>query len=766
MSMLQNDIYIGSLEDPLYHIVQNEVREEAPRGVFSLDLIGNQLSVDTFSIPVRWTEDDFYAGLDDSNGDDLYTANDERLLALAIEGVSPQLKSFMQELPFGTPVWWYVDNTFYTKGYLKSVDRVSKYGFKITCVSGIGLLDSTMHPGGLYQGTPIATVVSSIIGGAFTCNVSGAVQSTLVYGRLPYDTRRNNLHRLLFATGATIRKYGGTTLDYYIDYLSDEVKEVPSSRVALQGSVQYQLPSNKVEVTEHSFFYQSSAPTETLFDNTNEAAANGLTVVFESPVYVPSLATTGSLVVNESGVNYAVVSGVGTLTGKYYTHTTQLMQLANNPNDEPERVRRVTDNELVTALNSRNVAKRVLSYYQSAKTVKAKILLEDEECGDYLQFRDAFGDFTAAYLSRMDALVTSVIGAQCQLIEGFIPSTPGNNYTHRQAITASGTWTVPDGVTFVRIVLIGGGQGGQGGYDGGNGAGGPFNVAGGLQYTEVQVLVPQDPNPPRVEYGRMYYYNSQPAAGVGGNAGSAGVAGKVYVFERSVTPGEVLTFNIGQGGQGGARNGGAGSSGSASTVSSASIGSESSESGVVGTGYYDPFTGNAYALPGTGGIRGGDGGQTNVDNLAAWNGYNGKSGAGAGNYAGGVGGAGIRKAADNSYGLEYSASGGGGGGAAYGANGGAGGAGTYEPRYYEEPYIYPSVTRGGDGGKGANASAPAKPTYGCAGNGGNGGGGGGNGGGCFSWPDYSGTVVAGDAGLGGNGSVGGAGGDGLGLVYF
>ena len=40
MSMLQNDIYIGSLEDPLYHIVQNEVREEAPRGVFSLDLIG------------------------------------------------------------------------------------------------------------------------------------------------------------------------------------------------------------------------------------------------------------------------------------------------------------------------------------------------------------------------------------------------------------------------------------------------------------------------------------------------------------------------------------------------------------------------------------------------------------------------------------------------------------------------------------------------------------------------------------------------------
>ncbi len=769
MALLTNDIYVGSVNSPLYHFTNADAELGGFKGNFGLDVIGNELTIDQFTVTVRWTEDDYYEGLEDSNGNDLYTANDERLLALLIEGVAPQLKSFMQELPFGTPVWWYVDDSFYAKGYLKSVDRISKNGFKLTCVSGVGLLDSGMHPGGLYQGTYMLTVLQSIIGSAFSWNMHPALQTLPIYGRLPYDTRRNNLHRLLFATGAALRK-NSASIDYAILYLSDTVTEVPTSRVALQGSVQHQLPSNKVEVTEHSFFFLPSAATETLFDNTNEAAADHLTVIFDAPVFVgdstypTSLATTGSLVVNESGVNYAVVSGVGTLTGKYYTHTTQIMEMANNPNNDPVRVRRVENNELITAVNSRNVAKRVLSYYQSAKTVKAKILLDGEKCGDYLQFWDAFGELTAAYLSRMDTLVTSVIGAQCQLIEGFIPSTPGNNFTHRQAITASGTWTVPDGVTFVRIVLIGGGQGGQGGYDGGNGAGG--NGAGGLQYTEVQVLVPQDPYPPRVEYGRMYYYNSQPAAGVGGNAGGAGVAGKVYIIERSVTPGEVLTFNIGQGGQGGARNGGSGSSGSASTVSSASIGSESSESGVVGIGYYDPFTGDAYALAGAVGITGGDGGQTNADSLAAWNGYNGRNGAGAGNYAGGVGGAGIRKAADNSYGLKYSASGGGGGGAAYGANGGAGGAGSYEPRHYEEPYLYPSVTRGGNGGKGADASAPAKPAYGCAGNGGNGGGGGGNGGGCFSWPDYVGSVVAGAAGLGGNGSVGGAGGDGLGLVYF
>ena len=752
MAVLSNDIYIGSVSDPLYHYTNVNFDFESAKGVFALDLIGNELSIDTFSFTVHYVVHVTLYKLTDSR---LYKLMGNQLYALKASYTQP--KDYLKELPYGTPVWWYVGGTFYAKGYLKSVDRISKTGYKLTCVSGVGLLESVMHTGGLYQGVAISTVLSSIIGGAFSYTVSNAVQSTLIYGRLPYDTRRNNLHRLLFATGAALKK-GDTSNDYVIDYLSDTVTQVPASRVALQGSVQYQLPSNKVEVTEHSFFYQSSVATETLFDNTNDAAADGLTVIFDEPVYVSSLATTGTLTISESGVNYAVVSGVGTLTGKYYTHTTQLMALSNNPNNDPERVRRVENNELVTAANSRNVAKRVLSYFQSAKTVKAKLLTQGEKCGDCLQFTDAFGDITAAYLSRMDTLVTSVIGAQCQLIEGFIPTSPGNNFTHCKAVTKNGSWTVPAGVDFVRVVLIGGAQGGQGGYDGGAGAGGND-----LQFTQVSVIIP----PAHEEIGGMRYYSTQLAAGVGGNGGNAGSAGKVYVFDSSVTPGEVITFAIGAGGAGGARNGGTGANGGNTTASSTSIGSKSSASGVVGIGYVDPFTGDTYALPGTAGIKGGDGGQTNVNSLAAWNGYNGINGTGTGNYSGGAGGAGLRDPYENNYGLTVSASGGGGGGAAYGANGGAGGAGRFVARHYEEPYIIPDNTYGGDGGKGANASPPAKPTYGCAGNGGNGGGGGGNGGGCFSvWPTGGGNVTSGAAGAGGNGSVGGAGGDGIVIIYY
>ena len=202
MALLTNDIYVGDIVSPTYHFRNPGVELGSYKGSFALDVIGNELSIDQFTVTVRWTEADLYNHFITSEDDDFILGNDDDFLVLFRDDVSPQLKDFMKELPFGTPVWWYVDNTFYSKGYLKSVDRVSREGFKITCVSGVGLLDTDTHPGDLYQNASITDVLTSIIGGAFVYTVSSAVQNNArIFGRLPYDTRRNNLHRLLFATG-------------------------------------------------------------------------------------------------------------------------------------------------------------------------------------------------------------------------------------------------------------------------------------------------------------------------------------------------------------------------------------------------------------------------------------------------------------------------------------------------------------------------------------------------------------------------------------
>lgn len=770
---LSNDIYIGSVIDPLYHFENVQIVMNSAKGVFATDVIGNELSIDQFSVIVRWTEADLFNGFITSEDDDFILANDDDFLVLGREDYSPLLKDFLRELPYGTPVWWYVDGDFFSKGYLKSVDRVSKEGFKVTCTSGVGLLDTAMHTGNLYQAAAITDVLSSIIGSAFSYTVSADVQNTArVYGRLPYDKRRNNLHRLLFATGAALLK-GTDSNDYVIDYLPDTITDVPSSRVALQGSVDYQTPSNRVEVTEHAFFKTANDPVVTLFDNTSETQADHLTVIFDGAAY--DLATTGTITIHESGVNYAIISGLGTLTGKYYVHTTQIDVLENNPNNDPIRVRRVTDNELITALNAKNVSRRILSYFQSAKTVKAKIIVDDECCGKLLRFTDAFGDLTQAYLAKADMLVTSIVAAQCQLIEGFVPGNNGNNFLYRAAFDASGTWTVPAGVTFVRIALIGGGQGGRGGYDGEEGAykrkgtdpiwdpGEP----GGELTREYEVIIE--------DYLWMYYMgygNAQQRIPAGGAAGTAGQQAKVYVVEHAVTPGEVISFVVGAGGAGGSRNGGLGALGTPTTASSISIGSVSSESGLASQGYFDPMTGDAFATPGIAGIKGGDGGRTDTISLYGNRGGNGLPGGSAAGYNGGAGGTGIiRNLTDYGQTRESKVSGGGGGGGAYGASGYPGGNATLVPAHFDSDgdYVGDRLTSGA-GGNGANALPPPKPTYGVGGGGGNGGGAGGNCGGCAGLDGYYYQDVHTDykhqGGAAGKGSVGGAGGDGLVVIYW
>jgi len=768
MALLTNDIYIGSVSTPLYHFTNANAELGGFKGNFALDVIGNELSIDTFTVTVRQTENDFYEGFITADDYDFYTDDDEEFCVHISEYDPTMLKEFMRELPFGVPVWWYVDGVFHAKGYLKSVDRVAKYGFKLTCVSGVGLLDADMHVGGIYIAAQITTVLASIIGGAFTYTVSNAVQSVYVYGRLPYDTRRNNLHRLLFATGAALQK-GDASTDYVIDFLSETITEVPASRVALQGSVDYQLPSNKIEVTEHSYFYDATVATETLFDNTSEAVADNLTVIFQSPVYASTLATTGTLSIISSGVNYAVVSGQGTLTGKYYTHTTNIRTLTNNPNNDPERVRRVTENELVTSLNSLNVARRVLSYYQSAKTVKAKLLLDGEKCGQLIRMTDSFGDLTQAYLARMDTLVTSVIGAQCQMIEGYQPGANGNVFTHRIVIDAAyiaahgNTIAMP--ADYVKIVLIGGGDGGSGGYDGEEGQ---------YKYKGTSIFDPGEGGEVIRTYYEIddhrnlhtYYYDGQTTA-AGGAAGAAGSRGKVYAFEGAAVTGETVTISVGVGGAGGARNGGAGSSGTATTVSSTSLGTKSSNSGLNVAAYFDPFSGDVYASAGLAGVPGGGGGAVDTVNLQGNNGGNGLPGGNAGFYHGGVGGTG-RTMTIRSFGQDYTGylSGGGGGGAAFGANGGDGGNITsrYDSYYQSTDYF------SGVGGNGANAVAHPKPTYGGGGGGGNGGGGGGNCGAikdCFQgYADEDSLVYSHAGGAAGQGSKGGDGGDGVVIIYY
>ncbi|MBQ2455756.1 MAG: TSUP family transporter, partial [Firmicutes bacterium] len=138
-----------------------------------------------------------------------------------------------------------------------------------------------------------------------------------VYEWLPADTARKNLHKLMFALGFALTKDAAGEIVFR--YLSDAISgTIPGARTFYGGTIEHQRPVSAVEVTEHSFVQTVLDEEATLFDNAGDAAVSNLTVTFDSPVH--DLTAGSGLTIVSSGVNFAVISGVGTLTGKKYTH--------------------------------------------------------------------------------------------------------------------------------------------------------------------------------------------------------------------------------------------------------------------------------------------------------------------------------------------------------------------------------------------------------------------------------------------------------------
>lgn len=164
------------------------------------------------------------------------------------------------------------------------------------------------------------------------------------------------------------------------------------------------------------------------------------------------------------------------------------------------------------------------------------------------------GDVDSIALDARQALSARRIKQQYRLQDGimsgvaseFIRGSGNLDFNTRAVIDADGTYTVPDGVTQMYIVLVGGGQGGTDGTDG-----------------------------------------SDDANGIPGIAGSGG---KIYAALIGATPGAELVVSIGQGGE-------PGIIGRATTFGTYS----SADGSIYGNGLADVQHGTLYGYPGADG---------------------------------------------------------------------------------------------------------------------------------------------------------------------
>lgn len=658
--------------------------------------------------------------------------------------------------------------------FVEKVETVNSILFKISCYSYLGILNKSVHEGGVYTNYSALDLIDELTyparayGFTYTVDPDITTLDDTLSGWLPYGNCAGNLLHVLFATGWILVPNHGYAKSYILTTPGKESWSIPNTNPSSakfysegrksiydQTGVSRLDNAEKVRLVEHAYFSSPADKLVTLYDNSADtAAASNAIVVFNEPCH-GTFTTTGTLTA-ETHDNYAIVSGNGTLTGYAYSHSQRQLEADTNVINNG-KVISVENETLVSFTNSKNVLERLVNNQnanQSASVKYRPIPLGTgyfNQIGDKLTFRDMNNSPVTGHVNSTDYVMSAFPSINADMLLGFIPGPYGMSVNAYVMFEGAGghSWTVPTGVTEITAVLIGGGEGGTGG-NGGNQGGNGVGVSG---------LISDNP----VATGGV--------GGNGGTGGTGGNGGKIYTVPISVTPGATVSINIGSGGiggDGGARNGGAGDPGTLGGDTEIVIGGStySSASGsVLPTGYSNPLTGETYGVGGGSGGNGGKGGGANQSNRSQ-----------PGGFGSGDNGEDVYEIynGDTDHRTYYRlyGYGGGGGGGTY-SGGGLGTSGGDGDVRINTQAVQMFRAYGGDGGVGADGDTATliNTNAGCGGEGGEGGGGGGGGGGAkVVWGEGDWTsecyLEPGTGSRGGSGGGGSNGADGGVIIYY
>lgn len=484
-----------------------------------------------------------------------------------------------------TPLVYFHNDVQMGTFYVQKISRISKEVYRFDCTSIVGLLDESYHNGGIYTGQTVEEVVDSICS-PFPVIVKNNIKGIKLYGWLPIATKRENLSQVLFALGATLKvDYNGVIR---IEGLWDsQSAEIDADHMYTGASVEYTTPVTKIVVTEHAY-NQTATDVSELFEGT---ASDGDKITFNEPCY--ELSAEG-FTIKEYGANYAIVtSGNGKLTGKKYVHTTRqiikdIVPKTRGIVDQSENVVKVEEATLVSLANSVAVADRLVHYFSCNERISGDILTQSESPGDVVNVVHPYGGAVDGCIESSDVSMSRKLKSRETILVGYKPKSIGDveYFDRSEIITTSQEWTVPEGVTSVRVVLIGGGQGGQCGNKGGDGTRITASFSSGLAPAQFS------------GYGVGL-------AGEGGLGGTGGHGGKVFQSDLSVVAGQKFTIVIGKGGNGAAYSV---SMPMGAEGEDTKFGDLTSADGTYSdAGYIDSFSGQTFAQKGQTGIAGGNG---------------------------------------------------------------------------------------------------------------------------------------------------------------
>ena len=599
MAVKTNEILIGSKENPILSLDNDNII--SVNGNLACDLLCETIPVDTLEIQCRY--DRMQVAFSPIDYDGLRTSAAKQVYARST-GTDDVL-----DIPYASGLWYYNGGSYIGKFYVVDAQRTGKSVYTIKAKSAIGVLDVMPYYGKLFVNTPLPDAINDIIltdgmrrtetpfllDLAENIVLGSNLDTVAVTGWIPVCTKREALHHVLFAQGINILKSENDA--FLVSRITNlNAGEIDPDDEYEGGSVDLTDRVRSVEVTEHSYVQSPNSDPVVLYDNTETLVDLGTTVIFDSaPIVASSLLASGTLVILASNENCAIVTGIGTLTGIPYTHTTNVISRVNGSNADGQSIS-VSDATMVNAVNSNAVADRLYDYYSQKREMKIPIVLSGERCGLKYICTSPFGEKKEAFISSMSVTASAIAKADCKIISGYEPPERPGELTHLVVLTGSGVFQVPEDVLDadnprIRLVLIGGGQGGQGGENGEDG-----------------------------KVGAVKSIDQLAKAGRNGKNGSPGKIRIVQIDAENLK--DSYKYSCG--------SGGAGSSpyvyGSTPCDGDAGIatvfGGYSSEKGAIPTaGFLDPLSGSIYGGPSpdfSGIIKAGRGGGTYWNNNMVW----------------------------------------------------------------------------------------------------------------------------------------------------
>ena len=355
---------------------------------------------------------------------------------LSIDTMKIRVRSINTSYPlhnfiYGSQVTFYKNDALYGKYYLVSVERQTKNEYILNVQSSIGLLDDTMHYGGIYSGEYASAIIEDIIGGKIAYTEHNIFSKIKVYGWLPVATRRENLKQLLFAVGGCVKKKNGDV--YFTTLTVDAPKAIPENKVFDTGKITYDSPASRIEVVEHQFSKVDSVPSEEVYSGEivgssfvtpkGYSVSDAALVTWDKPYHSLTFSDC-TLLNNEMGVNYAVVSSSGsaTISGKPYIHSKMIVSRDKENYTGKEKVAKVENATLVSLANSNSVAEKVMAYYNSPCTLSGAIVMDGEKPLDNITMPNQFEEENTGMIKSIEGtLGKQITKGELELRIGYNP---------------------------------------------------------------------------------------------------------------------------------------------------------------------------------------------------------------------------------------------------------------------------------------------------------------------------------------------------------